>query len=378
MMDDARKKILDFSSIGLANIIAAGTAAIFWFYIAAEIGPENFGELMYLLSIASLVSALALFGSEKTVLVFSAKNIDVQKTIYAITLTTSSIGAIVIFMLFFNISLSFTVIGFSLLVLITTDLLGKKLYREYSKYIIIQKVLLVVLGIGFYYLMGESGILVGIALSHGFYIIKLIRTMKVSKFNLGFLKEKKNFILNNFALSITGAFYGSIDKIIIAPLLGFGILGNYSLGLQFFSLLTLLPTTAINYLIPQDSSGIQNKKLKKIIVLISIIFAILGFTIGPIAISYFFPKFNEADDVIRIISLAIIPTTIINVMYFSKFWAHEMNRKILFPSILVVTVQVFLILTLGPVYGINGVAGALVISITCGTILAAVLDRYGT
>lgn len=371
-----RKKILDISSVGLTEVISSGIAVIFWFYIAAVIGPEKYGELTYLLSIAGLVSALALFGSGSTITVFSAKNIDIQKTLYSISLTLNVIGAIVIFILFLDLSLSFVIIGFSLSILISSDLLGKKLYKKYSKYIISQKILLLFCSIGFYYLIGESGIIIGIALSHGIFFIQLIKTMKISKFNFKFLKEKKNFILNSFALSVNGAFNGSIDKLIIAPLLGFTILGNYSLGLQFFAILSLLPSASLKYLIPQDATGNPNKKLKSIIVFTSIGFAILGSTVGPFVISSIFPKFIVAADLIRIISWAIIPSTITNVIFYSKFWAHEMNRKILFSSITTLISQVLGIIILGPIYGINGIAAALVIGISCGTIFAAISDKF--
>ena len=375
-MSNIKKKILDISSVGFTEVLSAGIAAIFWFYIAAVIGPEKYGELTYLLSIVGLVSAIALFGSGNTITVFSAKNIDVQKTLYSISLTLNAIGAIVIFILFFDLALSFLVIGFSLLVLISTDLLGKKLYKKYSKYIITQKILLVVLGIGFYYLIGESGILLGIALSHGIFIIQLIKTMKISKFNFKFLREKKSFVFNSFILSITGAFHGSIDKLIIAPMLGFTLLGNYSLGLQFFTILSLLPSASFKYLVPQIATGNPNKKLKRIIVATSIGFAILGSTLGPFVISSIFPKFTEAEDLIRIISWAIIPSTITSVVFYSKFWAHEMTRKILFSSLASLIAQVLGIIILGPIYGINGIAIALVFGISCGTIFAAISDKF--
>ncbi len=370
------RKILDISSIGITEVTVIGIAAIFWFYVAAIIGPGNYGELTYLLSIASLVSALALFGSGNTITVFSAKNIDIQKTLYLISLSLNIVGAIIIFILFSDLSLSFVIIGFSLLILISSDLLGKKLYKKYSKYIIIQKTLLLVLGIGFYYLFGESGIIIGIALSHGIFIIRFIKIMKTSQFNFKLLKEKKNFILNSFMLSLNGAFNGSIDKLIIGPLLGFTILGNYSLGLQFFAILALLPSASLKYLVPQDVTGNPNKKLKSIIILTSVVFAILGSTIGPIVISNIFPKFSNVGDLIRIISWAIIPSTITNVMYYSKFWANEMNRKILFSSITTLITQILGIIILGPIYGVNGIAASLVIGITSGTIFAAISDKF--
>ena len=375
-MSNIKKKIFDISSIGIADGLGMGIAAFFWFFIASELGPENYGELTFLISIAALVSGIALFGSNNTILVLTAKKIDIQATIYLITIVTNVIGSIIIFALFFNLGISLIIIAYAMFSLVTFELLGRKLYGNYFRYVIIQKILLVGFGIGFYYLIGENGILIGIALSHIHFIYHIVKSFKNSKINFNLIRERKGFILNNFALSISGVFYGSLDKLIIGPLLGFAILGNYSLGLQFFSLLSILPSMATKYLIAQDIAGIPNKKLKKIIVLMSIGVAVLGFTVGPMIISHIFPKFIESGEIIRIISLAVIPITIQSTYYFPKFWALEKNRLILFTSMISVGAQIIGIITLGPLYGTIGIASAFVISIVCGTVSAAIFNKF--
>ena len=94
-------------------------------------------------------------------------------------------------------------LSFSLFALVTSDTIGRKLYKSYSKYIITQKILLVVFGISFYYLIGENGILIGIALSHAHLIIRVIKSIKNSKINFKIIKERKKFIFNNWAISIS-------------------------------------------------------------------------------------------------------------------------------------------------------------------------------
>lgn len=374
-MDNIKKKIFDISSIGITDSVSAGIAGMFWFYIASELGPKNYGEMTFLISIAALVSGIALFGSNNTILVLTAKKIDIHATIYLITIVANIIGSLIIFVLFFNLGISLMVIAYAMFSLVTFDLLGRKWYKSYSKYIIIQKILLVGFGIGLYYLIGENGILIGIALSHTHFIFHIVKSFKNSKINFNLIKERKEFFLNNFAISVSGTLYSSIDKLIIAPLLGFTILGNYSLALQFFSLLSLLPAMSVKYLIAQNISGISNKKLKKIIVLASIMIAIAGSTIGPMTISDIFPKFIESESVIQIISWAIIPSTIQATYYFPKFWAYEKNRLILFTTITTIITLIIGIITLGPLYGAIGIALAFVISNTCGTIFTVIIDK---
>ena len=374
-MSNIKKKILDISTIGITDLISSGVAAIFWLYIASELGPESYGEITFLVSIAAIISGITLFGSNNTILVLAAKKIDIQSTIYLITIIANIIGSVIIFILFVNIGISLLVIAYAIFPLVTFDLLARKLYRGYSKYIIIQKVLLVTCGIGLYYLIGENGILIGIALSHSHFIIHILKTFKRSKINFGLLKEKKIFVLNNFALSISGTFSGSLDKLIIAPLLGFIILGNYSLGIQFFAILELLPAVCVKYLVTQDISGIPNKMLKKIMVLISIGIAFLGSTIGPGVLSYIFPKFIEAENVIQIMSWAIIPITIQSAYHFPKFWAQEQNKMIIYAAATTITIQISGILILGSVYGIVGIAISFVLGAIGGLIASTILNK---
>lgn len=374
-MGNIKTKILDISSVGLTDMVGTGIVAVFWFYIASQLGPENYGELTYLISIASLASGIALFGSNYTVWVMAAKKIDIQATIFLITGISSIIGSVIVFIFFLNVGVSLVILAYVLLSLVLSDFLGKKLYRTYSKYVIIQKILMVIFGISFYYFIGESWILIGIALSYVHMIYPLIKTAKKSKINFKLIKEKKQFIINNFAVSVGKTLYGSLDKLIVAPLLGFAILGNYSLGYQFFTIINLLPGTATKYLIAQDASGIKNKKVKKIMVLASVGMAILGSTVAPIILSFIFPKFIEAVEIIRIISWAAIPMTIQATYYMPKLWAQERNLLILYHTIVVVIVQILAIIIFGTLYGAVGLAIAFVITSIVGCIFIAIIDK---
>ena len=375
-MSNVKKKISEISTIGLTDGAGAAIAALFWFYIAFELGPENYGELTFLISIATLVSGIALLGSNHTVLVLTGKKVDIHATIYMITILANVVGAIIIFLLFFNLGISLVVIGYSLFALATSDILGRKLYKSYLKYIITQKILLVVFGIGFYYLIGENGILIGIGLAHVHLIFRIVKSFKNSKINFKVIKERKEFVFNNLAIGVVGIVYGSIDKLIIGSFIGFGLLGNYSLGLQFYSILNLLPAMTVKYFIGQDISKIPNKKLKKIVILIAIGVAILGSTLGPTVISYVFPKFIESENIIRIISWTLVPATIQSVYHYPKLWVAEKNNIILIASIINAVTQISGIIILGTLYSGVGVALSMVLSSVLGLIFTFVMTKF--
>ena len=193
--------------------------------------------------------------------------------------------------------------------------------------------------------------------------------------NFKLIKEKKQLIWNNFLISIGKTLFGSLDKIIIAPLLGFTVLGNYSLGYQFFSIINIIPGVAIKYLIAQDATGIKNKKLKKAMVIASIGMAIVGATIAPSILSYLFPKFLDAENIIQIISWAVIPITIQSTYYMPKLWAQERSRLIFYHTIIMMICQIVLILTLGTWYESIGIAIAFVISNSIGCVFIVLIDK---
>ena len=367
-------KVKDISLIGLTDILSKAIASVFWFYIASLMEPSSYGEITYVFSIAGITSAFALFGSSNTVSIYVAKKIPIESTLYFITLLAGIISSIVLFLIFFDVGLSFLNIAILIFSLIIAELLGNQLYKTYGKVVIIQKILMVIISISFYHIFGENYLVLGIALSYFPFLFYIFKTFSKVKINFSLLKKKSNFLVSNYAQTLSGAFGSSLDKIIIVPLFGFTILGNYSLGLQFLVLLTILPDMARKYLIAQESKGVINRKLKFMLIASSVFLAILGIFAGPPVMSYFFPKFIEAQDVIQIVSISVIPTTIA-MIYYTKFLGMEQGRHTLILGLCRVSSQILFIIVLGNIYGINGIAFALVIASTISAIYAVYANQ---
>lgn len=354
-------KIKDISAIGIADIIGSAISAGFWFYLATLIDVDVYGEISYFLSIAQIASAVSLLGATNTLVVYSAKNVKIHATLYLLTLTVGVISAIAVYFVVDNFATSILVLGYLAFAIGYSDLLGKKYFMTYTKFIIIQKILMVSLSLGLFNQIGRDGIILGMALAHLIGIIRIFSGFRETKIDFSLFRKKIDFISSNFLNTLTGAFAGTIDKIIIAPLFGFALLGNYSLGLQFLSMLSILPVIVSKYLIPLDSSGIENKKLKKIIIAVSIGIGILGFVIGPEVVVRFFPKFTDADVILRIVSLAVIPSTIA-MTYHSKFLGKEKGHYVLFSGIIKIAILIVGIVVLGRFYQIEGIATSLVLA----------------
>jgi O-antigen/teichoic acid export membrane protein len=183
------------------------------------------------------------------------------------------------------------------------------------------------------------------------------------RINFSLIKPRIGFIGNNYFMSILAVTSGQVDKIVVAPLLGFAILGNYSLAVQVVSVMLILPNVFQKYLLPQESTGVKNRKPKILVIIFSVLITILGIFVAPILINEFFPKFTEAVDAIKIMSIVVIPTTI-SLIIESEFLGKEKSRIVLVGTAILVTSLIIGMIILGSLMGIEGVAYSLVIAQT--------------
>ena len=369
-------KLKDLISLGLGIGITNALGGIFWFYMAALLGTEKYGEVSYLISIGVIASMISLIGSGNTIIVYAAKGVKIQPPIFLMVILSSLITSTILFFIFVNdFTISLYVIGYVIFMLITSDLLGKKLYKNYSRFIIMQKILMISLAVGFFYILGIQGIILGIAISFFPFGFLVYKEFKNTKMDFSLVSSRVGFIFNNYLLDLTNAFNGSLDKLIIAPLLGFGLLGNYQLGIQFIAMLHLVPGIIFQYTLAHDATGNQNKLLKKIIILFSVLLAVLSIILAPIILPMLFPKFIEAIEIIQIMSISIIPATIITT-YISKFLGTAKSKIVIIGSGLYLGVQIPTIFIFGTIWGVNGAAVSIVIASTVHAVYFVLVDRF--
>ena len=171
------------------------------------------------------------------------------------------------------------------------------------------------------------------------------------------------FIITNYSLNLFGGFRNHLDKIIIAPVLGLSLLGNYALALQVWAILILFSNIDFKYILTYDASGNPNKKLKLLTFFSSIAIAIFGITILPVIIPEFFPKYTGTVIAIQIMSICVIPATV-GQIYTSKLLGSEKSKTLIFSRTISASSFLITMLVLGLTYGIIGVAVAFVLSST--------------
>jgi O-antigen/teichoic acid export membrane protein len=364
-------------SIGISDVLGAVISSALWLYFATILDVEAYGEIFYIFAIGNMATSISLLGSRHTLMVYVPKNIRFESSIFLLVLILGSIVSLASFVIYSNYTLSFYILGGVIFGLSAAEILARKLYRNYFKFLIIQKSLMVALSLVLYYLIGINGIILGTGLSFLPYLLIVIREFQITKINFSLLKPRLGFMMNSYGQNLLATFSKQIDLLMIAPLLGFTLLGNYHLGIQFIGMFQLLPLIVMKFTLPHDASGNHNTNLKITTILVSIGFTILIILFTPIIIPIFFEKFIYAIDLIQILSLSLIPVSL-NTSYASKFLGNEQYKIITVATILLILVHISGIFILGEIYGIIGVALSYVLSISSQTIFYFIMDKRKT
>ena len=361
-------------SIGFADIVGSAISGLFWLYIASQVNPDVFGELIYFISIAGLAQLVSLIGSSNALTVYTAKNVKIQSTLFLISLLATAISLATITIFYNRIDAGLLAVGFVLFSLVNSVILGNKLFVKYSKLVLSQKILTLILGLGLYFVFDVYGIIYGLALSYIPHLIIFVKEFSRTKIDFTLLKTRRGFIINNYVMNLTAGLGGTVDKLIIAPVLGFALLGNYSLAAQMLTMMMMFSAVVYKYLLPLDASGESNKKIRQIALVISIIIATLGVTILPNVIDWLFPKFIDAKDAIQIMSLGVVPGTV-SILYGSKFLGMEKSKIVMIPKLVSLGVVIGGFLYFGPIYGTVGLAWVIVTALTWESIFLFTMNR---
>ena len=361
MVDDSKNlkdKIFAFKGLGMigsADIIGAIITGIFWLSIATFLEVEEYGQIHYFLGIAGVAYVITLFGTQHTITVYSAKKVNVVSTLFFLSILAGVAAALIVFIIYNEMDVSLLLIAYTINDLSLGYLLGKKLFNNYSKYILTQRMLTFILGFGFYFIFGIEGIIFALALSYIHFLILIYKGLKDSPVNFSALKAHSGFIINNYVISVVGGFRGNVDKVIIAPLLGFALLGNFVLAIQLYFVLMVIPNLVFKYTLSHDASGIPTTKVKLLTFMFAVGICIATIIISPYIIPLLFEKFVDVVIAIQILSIAVIPGAAA-LFYTSKFLGLEKSKSPLIGLLIHVIITVLGIVILGPIYEIVGIS----------------------
>ena len=358
-----RKKpgiVASLTSLGSADVGGTIIGGIFWFVIATLIEPEQYGEISYLLSIVGISFAVCLIGVRETIVVYTAKKNPIIPTVFIVTGIAGLVGFFTLSIMFTRLDISFLLLGYIVNDLCLGYFLGLKFYKKYAKFVLTQKGLSFALGIIFVLVFGYEGILFALAISYAHFIIIYVKVGRLEKIKFSSLKESK-FLIDNYIMNVSTNFRSHLDKIVLLPLAGYSLIGNYALGLQVFAIMMIFPRLVFKYILPHDVEGNENKNLKIFTIIFGIGIAFLGYLLAPIIIPVVFPKFIVTVEIIQIISFAAIPASI-NQIQTSKLLAMEKARSVLVSRLTGLITIIALLIILTPILQEKGVAVAFLVS----------------
>ena len=355
------------ATIGSSNIIGTAITSVFWISIAGLLGTESYGELSYFLAIIGISSIIAMIGGGYTMQVYAAKGVKIESSLYFLGIIASTVAAIILFLMFENFGVSICVIGIVAFNLILFEILGKKLYTKYFKIFVGQIFLFVLIAFAFYFVFGTvEGILVGYGVSLLLFSQIIYKSFKNNKVNFSLIRERIKFLSHNYIAELSATARNHVDKLIIAPLLGFSFLGNYFLGLQVLAIMLIIPGIVFKYTLPEDSTGKSTGQIKILTIIVSFFIMLLGIFVAPLVIPIILPEYAATIDLIPILSLVIIPRTI-SVMITSSFLGKENSKYVVIGNIITFGVLVVSLFPLAELFEITGVAIAYVIAFSSST-----------
>ena len=370
------QKSKNLTALGSSYILSNAISAIFWLFLASILDVDQYGELGYLLAIVGTVGAFGLIGSNNTLTVYVAKGIKIQATVFFITLIAGVALSIGLLVFTQNILISFYPLALIIFSTVIFDLLGKKAFTNYGKYLVIQRILMVIFALVFLEIWGIDGIIFGYTLSFAVFSFLIYKAFQEGKIDFKLLKDRKNFILNSYGTHVLEVISINIDKLIIFPMFGALILGPYQLGFQIFVVIMILPHIVTQYTLPHDATGIKNKSLKKYTMIISGIITGLTVILSPLLIPIFFPKYIEAIEVIQVMGFALVPSALTLILT-SELLGKENSRSVILGVIVAIIVLIFGIIILGEYMGLLGLALSLVIARSLQCITLLILKKIG-
>ncbi len=346
-MKDSKPGIIqNISALGIADLGTAVIGGVFWLVIATLIDPEEYGQINYLLSIVGISFSICLIGIRETIIVYTAKKNPITPTIFIITGFSGLVGFVALGGIFSRLDISFLLLGYIINDLSLGYFLGLKSYKTYSKFVLVQKVSSFGLGIIFVLIFGYEGLIAALALSYAHFVFIYFKVLRKEKINFSLLKNSK-FFVENYVMNVSSSFRSHLDKIILLPIVGFTIIGNYALALQVFAIMMAFPRLVFKYILPEDTDGNENKNLKIFTIIFGIVMALSGYFLSPIIIPVIFPKFLEAITIIQIISFAAIPSSI-NQIQTSKLLSKEKSRSVLISRLFGLSTMITLLVILTP------------------------------
>lgn len=362
--------IKNFSFVGIGRLITMGLTAIFYLVIAALLEPDVYGKLNVIVALAGTFSIISLFGLNLSFQVYSAKEeMEISKQI--ITLFVIATTAAALILVVFDPLASLLCLSLSFFTMTQSYLLGLSQYKKYMIFSILKSIAFFVIPLLLFFVFDIYGIVFGMVIGNFIGSIPFFTKIKIK--SVFGLRNYYRVLIHNFGVQSGSQLPLMVDKLMIAPFFGLFVVGVYQFNLQIMMALGILPGILGQYLISEESKGIGHRKLSLLVIIASILLVLISIVLAPILVPIFYPKYSDGIESLQIMVISVIPQSI-GIIYGAKLLAKE-STKVGYLAVVTVGSLLILLAVLGQWYELKGLALAVLISMSAGTLFAYYLYR---
>lgn len=264
-----------FSGIFLARLIPA----LFALLLARLYSPEQFGEFVLYLSVASLLSIFVNGGYEGALIL--GQKADEKKTIFSLALRNNLLlslvisAGIIIYLWFFHkegkgnpfmlVLVPFYASGFGLLQLVRNLLISNKTFKKLSVLEVVRALSTGILQAVFFFFMPDSGLLTGTILAQFVTLAWIacqqpglikIQSILFSPEETALACRYKNFPLYSVPSEFFNYLSNQLPVFMIKPFFGASMLGYYSFSHRYISIPVQLTSISIGSVYVQKARSL--------------------------------------------------------------------------------------------------------------------------
>ena len=355
-----RELIKNLSFLQIGQLLVIFLNVIFYFAFANILGPEKYGNLAFLISIAIIIPTFARFGLSQSVIIFASKKEEhLENSANLVALLSSIIVSLVL--LIVDPFVAILAFSFSCFLMNIGGLLGRRKYKIVNIYSIGKSAIWISASLVLYSVMGIPGILLGMAIGNLIFSFNYFKFLNFRLRSFNELKKKSRVLIQNFGVDVSQMIPNQVDKLILVPLFGFQTTGIFHFAIQFLIAIEFLTLVLHRFLLAEGLHGKIPRTFFYFLVLLTGIIFLLILVLSPQLVHSFFPDYVDAISAIQIISIGIIPLTMISILT-AKLQIIESNL-VGYGIIVRVGTNLSLIPLLGGLMGIIGLSVANLISI---------------
>lgn len=381
MINEARKILSRLKSdrgifyVAIGNLTSSILGAVFWLILASLLTVNDYGQINYYVASMSIASSIGLLGIHTVITTFLSKgDPHIRNQSIGIVLISNTAISLVLLTLFQFGLVTLMFIGITFFTLSISEILGLRGYKEYAITLSGQRAAQLVVGIGFYYIFGIQGLILGYALSSLIFGYKFLLSLRNLEFRFEDIKTKSSFIIHAFSTDIARNLTAFSDKLIIAPLFGFAILGYYQIGAQFLQFLGVIPSILYYYILPEHARGADRNNLFRVGLVVASLISAIFFISAPHIIDGIFPSFHDSILATQIMIVGTVPLTI-SLTINARMLASEKSKYVLFAALIYTSSQFILIYILGSIFGVTGLAFSTLIALIAEAVYLLIASK---